>query len=73
VIPPGGNVIFPRLARGIDADTLVDRLYRRYSTLVVPGRFFDSPRHVRISFGCSAVQLKQGLNNISRALDDLSH
>jgi bifunctional pyridoxal-dependent enzyme with beta-cystathionase and maltose regulon repressor activities len=48
---------------------------RKYSirkTLVVPGRFFESPRHIRISYGCRPTLLQQGLNNISRALDDLS-
>ena len=42
-----------------------------YSTLVVPGRFFEAPRHFRISFGCRPAQLERGLENISRALDDL--
>jgi hypothetical protein len=37
----------------------------------VPGRFFESPNHVRFSFGCSARRLERGLMNISRALDDL--
>ena len=44
---------------------------RRYSTLVVPGRFFEAPRHIRISFGCAPALLARGLANISRALDDL--
>ena len=71
-IPAGGNVIFPRLPRGIDGDGLANRLRSRYSTLIVPGRFFESPRHVRISFGCAAATLTRGLANVSRALDDLS-
>ena len=43
-----------------------------YSTLVVPGRFFESPRHVRLSFGMRPTLLARGLANISRALDDLA-
>ena len=43
----------------------------RYSTLVVPGRFFESPRHIRFSFGMRGAQLARGLRNLSRALDDL--
>lgn len=70
-VPEGGNVVFPRLPRGVDNDELADRLVKRYSTLVVPGRFFESPRHIRVSFGCRPTLLEQGLNNISRALDDL--
>jgi aspartate/methionine/tyrosine aminotransferase len=70
VMPPGGNVVFPRLPSGIDSEWLTDRLVKRYSTLVVPGRFFESPRHIRISFGCKPALLARGLANISRALDD---
>jgi aspartate/methionine/tyrosine aminotransferase len=71
-VPEGGNVAFPRLPRGIGSDALADRLLKRYSTLVVPGRFFESPRHIRISYGCRPALLERGLANISRALDDLS-
>jgi aspartate/methionine/tyrosine aminotransferase len=70
-VPDGGNVAFPKLPRGVDGDRLADRLLTRYSTLVVPGRFFEMPRHIRISFGCAPDRLEQGLRNISRALTDL--
>jgi aspartate/methionine/tyrosine aminotransferase len=70
IVPEGGNVVFPRLPAGVDGDDLASRLLKRYSTLVVPGRFFESPRHIRISFGCEAKKLARGLENVSRALDD---
>jgi len=70
-VPEGGNVAFPRLPRGVDAEGLATHLMKRYSTLVVPGRFFESPRHIRISFGSPPRLLERGLANISRALDDL--
>jgi len=72
LLPEGGNVLFPRLADGIDGDRLAERLRARYSTLVVPGRFFESPRHIRISFGSRPPLVARGLANISRALDDLT-
>jgi aspartate/methionine/tyrosine aminotransferase len=72
LIPEGGNVAFPRLPPGIDSDRLASRLVDQYATLVVPGRFFEAPRHIRISFGCRPALLERGLENISRALDDLS-
>ena len=72
VIPEGGNVVFPRLPSAIDSDRLVRHLVKNASTLVVPGRFFEAPRHIRLSFGCSASLLGRGLLNLSRALDDLS-
>jgi len=70
-VPAGGNVVFPRLPSRIDSDRLAAHLAARYSTLVVPGRFFEAPRHIRVSFGCAPARLARGLANISRALDDL--
>jgi aspartate/methionine/tyrosine aminotransferase len=71
-VPEGGNVIFPRLPPGVDADRLAARLVDAYSTLIVPGRFFEAPRHIRVSFGCRPSLLSRGLRNLSRALDDES-
>ena len=71
-VPDGGNVVFPRLPAAVDSDRLVRHLVARDSTLVVPGRFFEAPRHIRVSFGCRPALLARGLANISRALDDLS-
>src|SRR5437867_4058617 len=69
-VPEGGNVVFPRLPARVDSDRLASRLLDHYSTLVVPGRFFESPRHIRISFGCRPSLLARGLTNISHALDE---
>ena len=69
VLPEGGNVVFPRLPPRVDSDAFAGRLLRKYSTLVVPGRFFEAPRHIRISFGCALALLQRGLENISRTLD----
>jgi aspartate/methionine/tyrosine aminotransferase len=70
-VPPGGNVLFARLPAGLDSERFARHLLKRYGTLVVPGRFFESPRFVRISFGCSPARLARGLSSLSRALDDL--
>ena len=70
-VPEGGNVAFPRLPRSVDAHAFANRLLDRYSTVVVPGHFFESPRHFRISYGCRPALLDLGLRSISRALDDL--
>lgn len=72
LVPGGGNIVFPRVGRGLDTDALAARLRDRYSTLVVPGRFFEAPRHLRFSFGCRPPVLARGLANLSRALDDLA-
>jgi aspartate/methionine/tyrosine aminotransferase len=70
-LPEGGSLVFPRVADGIDVDALVDHLCKHYSTLVVPGRFFGAPRHIRLSFGLRPSRVARGLANLSRALDDL--
>jgi aspartate/methionine/tyrosine aminotransferase len=70
-LPPGGNVAFPRLPASVSSDRLADLLRERYSTLVVPGRFFEMPRHIRISFGMRSDVFARGLRNLSRALDEL--
>lgn len=70
-LPPGGNVIFLELPRGIDADRLAHRLHAAWSTAVVPGAFFESPGFVRVSFGCPTPDLRRGLANLSRALDEM--
>ena len=72
LVPEGGNVVFPRLPAGIDSDALAAHLLREYSTLVVPGRFFESPRHIRFSFGTAATRLARGLANLSSGLNDLA-
>lgn len=72
LVPDGGNVVFPRLPATVDSDRLVRHLVKHDSTLVVPGRLFESPRHIRISFGCRPALLARGLANVSRALDDLA-
>jgi bifunctional pyridoxal-dependent enzyme with beta-cystathionase and maltose regulon repressor activities len=35
----------------------------------VPGSFFESPRFIRLSFGCPPAKLERGLRNLTRALD----
>ena len=70
-VPPGGNILFARLPAGLESETFARHLLRRYGTLVVPGHFFESPRFVRIGFGCAPASLARGLTTVSRALDDL--
>ena len=63
-VPEGGNVAFPRVPRRLNTDALARHLLKRYSTLVVPGRFFEAPRHIRISFGLPTPLLDRGLANM---------
>ena len=71
VLPAGGNVAFPRLPAPLRGRAVADHLRRRHDTLIVPGEFFEAPRHVRISFGCTAGPLKRGLARLELTLDEL--
>lgn len=72
VPPAGGTVVFPKLPRGLDGDRVADHLWRRYRTLVVPGRFFEAPDHIRVSFGVPPDELERGLRALSLTLDALA-
>jgi aspartate/methionine/tyrosine aminotransferase len=68
----GGTVLFAGLPTGVDDQELTSHLVTQYSTLVVPGRFFEAPGSVRVGITASPDLLRRGLSNISRALDDLT-
>jgi aspartate/methionine/tyrosine aminotransferase len=70
-IPSCGTVVFPRIAGLEDTSSFAERLLDRYGTAVVPGRFFQAPRHVRIGFGCATDSLRSGLEALGAALDEL--
>ena len=65
-VPPNATIAFPRFSDGRDAAPFAERLLRERGVAVVPGGFFDSPTHFRISFGGATGALEEGL----RAIDD---
>jgi aspartate/methionine/tyrosine aminotransferase len=65
--PPFGTVVFPRLACG-NADAFCQTLRERFETVVVPGRFFESPEHFRIGIGGDTATLAEGLRRMGTAL-----
>ncbi len=72
VEPRGGVIAFPRVEAGFDGDRLAEHLREKYATCVVPGRFFESPRHFRIGFGGEPKEFQKGIAFLKHALDDLS-
>jgi len=66
-----GTTSFPRLLKGRVED-LWDILYRKYDTSFVPGRFFESPQHLRIGMCCQPELFKAGVERLGRALDELA-
>lgn len=75
ILPVGGVVCFPRIKKetGIDTEKFYDILNNKYHTFVGPGHWFDMPKnYFRIGFGWPKEQeLRQGLENISRAFREL--
>lgn len=71
VRPAGGVVCFPRLQEPHAGDRLAEVLRSKFDTCVVPGRFFESSRHFRLSYGIDTDILIQGLDNIRSALKKL--
>ena len=71
VPPADGVVAFPRLADGLSADELTQRLARDHDTELTPGSHFAAPRHLRLGFGGPTEELEIALGYVGRALDDL--
>jgi aspartate/methionine/tyrosine aminotransferase len=67
--PPAGTVVFPRLPNG-DSEAFVQLLREKYETSVVPGTFFESPRHFRLGVGGATANLRKGLVRLGAALDE---
>lgn len=69
VAPSGGTVAFPRIRGVADTSRFAERLLVERQTAVVPGRFFESPSHIRLGFGGRTDLLQRGLDAIAAALD----
>jgi hypothetical protein len=66
-----GTTSFPKLLKG-GVEDLWDLLYQKYDTSFVPGRFFESPQHMRIGMCCQPELFKAGVERLGNALDELS-
>jgi len=75
VEPSGGVVCFPRIRAnsGVRVDDFYRILNGKYSTFVGPGHWFEMDRrHMRIGYGWpKAAELTEGLQNITRALEEV--
>ena len=65
-----GTTSFPRL-RHADVEKLCALLIKEYDTAVVPGRFFESPQHVRIGMCCEPENFSTGIERLGKALSEL--
>ncbi len=62
-----GTTAFLRLD-GVDVEAFLTRLRADYETSAVPGRFFESPGHIRIGMGVNTEMFAEGLRRIGLAL-----
>jgi aspartate/methionine/tyrosine aminotransferase len=68
--PQAGTTVFPRIRDMADTASLVDRLIRDYDTVAVPGHFFQSPQHLRVSFSGRPEMVREAARRLDRALRD---
>ena len=66
-----GTTSFPRLLKG-NVDDLWTLLNDKYDTAFVPGRFFESPEHMRLGMCASPELFSEGVKRLGQALDELS-
>lgn len=71
VLPDSGTTCFPRLEKG-KVGELWRLLSNKYDTAFVPGRFFESPQHLRIGMCAEPELFKTGVARLGEALDELS-
>jgi len=65
-----GTTSLPRL-RNLDVEKLCDLLIKKYETAVVPGKFFESPQHIRIGMCCEPNNFGAGVERLGNALEEL--
>ncbi|MEP6718974.1 MAG: pyridoxal phosphate-dependent aminotransferase [bacterium] len=65
-----GTIMFPRLQAG-SSEELCRLLREKYETSVVPGSFFEMPAHFRVGLGGDTAILREGLERLGSALDEL--
>ncbi|HWP55014.1 MAG TPA: aminotransferase class I/II-fold pyridoxal phosphate-dependent enzyme [Pyrinomonadaceae bacterium] len=65
-----GTTSFPKLLKG-SVDDLWTALYDKYDTAFVPGRFFESPQHLRIGMCAEPKLFSEGVKRLGTALDEL--
>jgi aspartate/methionine/tyrosine aminotransferase len=67
VVPTRSMTVFPRLRNEEDSEPLHDWLRSR-DTSIVPGKFFEFPRHFRVGFAVMPEDVARGLENLAEGL-----
>ena len=75
VQPEAGVVSMPRIKAEvkIDPEELWRLLVEKYKTFIIPGRCFEvDNRFFRLGFGSDYDEIKNGLNNLKSAIDEIT-
>jgi capreomycidine synthase len=62
--PMGGVSAFPLLRGVADEEALCRRLAQQFKVLLVPGRCFGHPGHVRLGFGGASARFTEGIRRL---------
>jgi aspartate/methionine/tyrosine aminotransferase len=68
--PEHGTIVFPRLRRG-NSEAFCRMLRDQFETSVVPGSFFECPDRLRIGVGTATEEVRAGLEQLGKALEEL--
>ena len=66
--PAAGTTSFPMVRDMEDTAAFVDHLVEEHDAIVVPGRFFQAPQHIRVAFGGRADMVRASLERLDQAL-----
>lgn len=66
--PQYGTIVFPRLRQG-DTEAFCRMLREKFETSVVHGSFFESPDHFRMGVGIATKEVRAGLEQLGKALE----
>ena len=64
-----GTTAAPQLKEG-NVDEFCRLLQDKYETSVVPGRFFEMPKHFRVGIGGDPAMTRASFERLAEALDD---
>lgn len=68
-MPEGAFYVFPDISgTGMGSEQFSETMLEKAGVAVVPGKPFGSDQHVRLSYACSRETIKEGLENMGKAL-----
>lgn len=70
--PEGGLTVWMRAKGVTESGSLATILRNEFSTLVVPGEYFQSPGWLRVGYRIEPMTLREGLKRLGKALDDFA-